>query len=286
MWQKLTPKNVVGSVWENLNDEKVKIDTAKLETLFGADPPVAAKPKAETVTKVVTVSLLDPKRANNIEIMLKALKMNHIEIRDALRNLDSEVLNVDKLRAMKTNIPTPDELALISNYDGEPADLGNAEQYFRAIKEIPLLELRINGMEYMATFDAKTNELLQSIDSLLKASVLLKSEKKISRASRAHFGARELLKRWYQQRRDLWIQTDVAGAHRRAQKLFSAWCDAHALLGRSFGGGACRLPAGFERKIWSCSRSCPREHNRCSKISKRYIVGIQTSSEPTGKRSL
>jgi len=42
--------------------------------------------------------------------MLKGLKMNYIEVRDALLKMDSSKLDADKLKAIAGALPLPDEV--------------------------------------------------------------------------------------------------------------------------------------------------------------------------------
>jgi len=129
----------------------------------------------------VAVSILDPKRVNNIEIMLRGLKLNHIEIKLALVNMDDNPdtgLSVEKLRAIQSNLPTPDELALIDGYEGDKSELGNAEKYFMAISKISLLELRVNSLEYKSGFEARSKDLIHSVEVLISALKITKSDKR------------------------------------------------------------------------------------------------------------
>eukprot|EP01124_Arcella_intermedia_P000839 TRINITY_DN10441_c0_g1_i2.p1 TRINITY_DN10441_c0_g1~~TRINITY_DN10441_c0_g1_i2.p1 ORF type:complete len:994 (+),score=273.62 TRINITY_DN10441_c0_g1_i2:141-3122(+) len=183
MWQKLPPKTVSESIWVKLDDEHCKhVNPKELEDLFGIDPEAPKKvvPKEEEQTKATSVSIIDPKRSNNVEIMLRGLKMNHIEIKTALMNMDCDTekgLNAEKLKAIQINLPTPDEIAMIEGYEGDKEELGNAEKYFLAVNKIPLLAVRVDSLEYKSSFDAKAAETLKSLKSLESAIKIVKSDK-------------------------------------------------------------------------------------------------------------
>jgi len=85
--------------------------------------------------------------------MLRGFKMSHIEIRDSIKEMKEDAFSLDLLRAILNNLPTPDELNLIETYEGNRAELGNAEKFFIAIGQVPLLAIRVSSMEYKKSFD-------------------------------------------------------------------------------------------------------------------------------------
>jgi len=126
----------------------------------------------------LTISLLDHQRSNNIEIMLRGLKMNHIEIKNALLNMDENELTVEKLKAIQSNIPTQEEIILIENFDGDKSELANAEKYFMAISRLPMLSLRVKALAYKTSFSIKSKDLEMSLGHLLKAIQIVKTDKR------------------------------------------------------------------------------------------------------------
>jgi len=67
---------------------------------------------------------------------------------------------------------------MIDGYEGDKTELGNAEKYFMAISKIPLVELRVNSLEYKSTFDANSKDILQSVNVLVAAIKILKNDKR------------------------------------------------------------------------------------------------------------
>ena len=98
------PKNrLKGTVWAEVKaaGDEFEIDADAFKALFLAKPPpmVAGKstPKlaraSSTQAAGGTTTLLDPKRANNIAIVLSRFKMPFDEIREAVLALDSTTLS-------------------------------------------------------------------------------------------------------------------------------------------------------------------------------------------------
>jgi len=119
-----------------------------------------------------------------VEIMLKGLKMSLPDIKIALANMDTKPdtgLSIEKLVAIKLNLPTPEELSMIESYEGDKEELGNAEHYFMTVSKIPQLEVRVNSLEYKSTFDQKVKDLSRSLKILLDAIRIVDSNKNFHR---------------------------------------------------------------------------------------------------------
>ena len=116
VWQKVPKNRLKGTVWQDLKDESESggasegteqptFDAAKFEALFAAKPP-PAKPAALTrqgasSSLPTSVALLDPKRSNNLSIILARLKLPFDEIRKAVIELDAEVLSHEAVGALQ-----------------------------------------------------------------------------------------------------------------------------------------------------------------------------------------
>ena len=93
---KLGDKAIKDSVWAGLG-LKDEFDTAELDSFFTSDarPAVQSSPKK----KAVGVSLLTPKRAQAVGIMLAQFKLPPAEICGSLMELDESVWTVDRIVA-------------------------------------------------------------------------------------------------------------------------------------------------------------------------------------------
>jgi dishevelled associated activator of morphogenesis len=114
-----------------------------------------------------------------VEIMLKGLKMNHVEVRDALAkfNAGDNALDPDKLKAIAGILPLPDELTMLDQYDGDKEELARAEKYFLAISKIPNLNVRVNALVFKAFFTQRAQDVSQSFTVLEKALAFIKNDK-------------------------------------------------------------------------------------------------------------
>ena len=143
MWSKIPPRQIKNTIWENANDEAVELDSQEIEELFGIEEQekkaTTANDKDGDANKPTVVRLLDPKRAQQIgiepppffifpfrrlddsilmiEIMLRGLKTNHVELRKALEAMSEAELTADKLKAIQKYLPLPEEVSFHSSYE-------------------------------------------------------------------------------------------------------------------------------------------------------------------------
>ena len=80
--------------------------------MFG-EKEKAAVQAANPNAKPKKVSLLEPKRAQNMSIMLSRFrKYTFEEIRDAVVQVDEKVMNLENVSCLKTYCPEPEEVSL------------------------------------------------------------------------------------------------------------------------------------------------------------------------------
>lgn len=189
-WTKIADAKIDNTIWDKTNDSKVKLDTLELESIFGIVEGGSAaggggKTPRESVgalgasqgvgKKPQTVQLLDPKRANNCEIMLRGLKMEPSAIRAAIMSMDEKVLTEDTLKTMKEYVPLPEEIQLLKDYTGDKKNLGRAETFFLAVMDIPKLSARLTAMAYKAGFNEKAENAKSDIHTLSTAITSVKN---------------------------------------------------------------------------------------------------------------
>jgi len=196
-WNKIADAKIDNTIWEKTNDSRIKLDTLELESLFGLAEGGAAsaagsasgspaapggKARSESVAspggkKAPAVQLLDPKRSNNCEIMLRGLKMEPAAIKAAILAMDDKVLTEDTLKTMKEYVPLPEEISVLKEYTGDKKALGRAEQYFLAVMEIPKLSARLTAMAFKAGFHDKSELAKSEIQTLSNAISAVKNSK-------------------------------------------------------------------------------------------------------------
>lgn len=105
----------------------------------------AGSASASTVTSPSSITTLDPRRANNLNILLAQFKRfpDHAAICSAVYALTSGPLNRDALEKLSQLIPKPDELRAVRGYKGEPDRLMECDRFFLAISRVPRFPTKV-----------------------------------------------------------------------------------------------------------------------------------------------
>lgn len=182
-WVKLPDPKTIDTIWGpgGANDENVKVNMTEIEELFSiAERKVEKKDEAEESVKKQAISLLDPRRAQNISIMLARFKMPYSELRQAIENLDESILTVDNLTALKQYIPQPDEISALNETEDQ-ANLSAPDKYFLEVSKVSNLGPRLECMFTKSTFSKKAETIAQSVKVIAQAVGEIKDSKKFVR---------------------------------------------------------------------------------------------------------
>lgn len=85
--------------------------------------------------------------------------------------MDVEALSRDEAAMLLALLPSPEEVELVTTYEGDPAGLGSLEKFVLAIKDVPMLKRRLEAVAFRHRFDeleAETAEQLGRIDAALE----------------------------------------------------------------------------------------------------------------------
>lgn len=174
-WATVPAADIGQSVWKEVSDDDVNLDIKELEEKFSApsltkktaavgDNPQAALAAAMMAksNKPSVVELIDSKRSYQVNIALARFKMTHAAVRDALLAMDSSALDEEKLLSLSKIAPLPEEIEAVRDFDGE-GELGQTEQFFRAISEVPRVGARIDLFLFKLRFDAMIDEITNQL---------------------------------------------------------------------------------------------------------------------------
>lgn len=176
LWTLVNPLNIKGTIWETIDESTVSYEIPSLETEFTSVRPDKPATKSAIPAKV---SLLAPNRAQNINIVLSKLKMSPATIVDALLAVNEEVLNLNMVNCLLDAIPTPDEVSLISNYNGEYDMLENPEKYILEIKDIKNMKVRLQALQFYFTHKELFDDLQLKIKKLIDLFENISKEQRI-----------------------------------------------------------------------------------------------------------
>ncbi|CAI9725766.1 Hypothetical predicted protein [Octopus vulgaris] len=173
-WNKVIPTNISDtSVWNDvlrLNDP-VNMKYQYLQELFAQKEGSQAQQKEKSpIRSSVTseITLIDPKKSMNLNIFLKQFRRSNKEIVDLIRKADSRTFGVEKLKGLIKLLPQPDEIDLISNFDGNVDKLGNAEKFFQLLIQLPDFRCRLEAMLLVGDFSSQLALIRPNIQLLLQ----------------------------------------------------------------------------------------------------------------------
>ncbi|KAF8092674.1 hypothetical protein N665_0406s0019 [Sinapis alba] len=172
-WDKVRASSDRAMVWDHLRSSSFQLDEEMIETLFVAKSLDSKPNQSQTTPRCVLPSpnqenrVLDPKKAQNIAILLRALNVTIEEVCEALLEGNAETLGTELLESLLKMAPTKDEERKLKEYkDDSPVKLGHAERFLKAMLDIPFAFKRVDAMLYVANFESEVEYLKESFETL------------------------------------------------------------------------------------------------------------------------
>ncbi|WOL00397.1 formin-like protein 1 [Canna indica] len=180
-WDKVRASSDRAMAWDQLKSGSFQLNEEMIESLFGSNTSITSKDKfgGHTDPSLNKDSrILDPKKSQNIAILLKALNVTKEEVCKALLEGQADSLKNDTLEALTKMVPSKEEEHKLKEYkDDVPFKLGPAESFLKAMLDVPFAFKRINAMLYIANFDSEVNHLRNLFMTLEAACEELRNSK-------------------------------------------------------------------------------------------------------------
>ncbi|KAF3567247.1 hypothetical protein DY000_02019510 [Brassica cretica] len=161
------------SLFKKAHEENVK--QAELEKKEAAEDKKLKKGKGLSLTRKV----IDPDRADNLEIMLWRVKMPLPDMMAAVQAMDDTVLDIDQIEKLISFCPTKEEMELLNNYTGDKERLGKCEQYFLELMKVPRVESKLRVFSFKIQFQTQVTELRKSLNVVKSACEEIPSSQKL-----------------------------------------------------------------------------------------------------------
>ncbi|KAG8099738.1 hypothetical protein GUJ93_ZPchr0013g36954 [Zizania palustris] len=178
-WDKVTANAHQSMVWDHLTSGSFQFNEDMIESLFGYNSTdnKGSDNKKDLSSKDATqlVRILDPKKAQNLAISLKALGVSPQEVCSAVK--EGNELPSDLIHTLIRWTPSNDEELRLRLYTGELSQLGPAEQFLRAIIDIPYIFQRLDALLFMANLPEEASNVKQSFSTLEVACQELKNSR-------------------------------------------------------------------------------------------------------------
>ncbi|EHA8592587.1 putative formin-like protein 1 [Cocos nucifera] len=170
-WDKVRASSDRAMVWDQLKSSSFQVNEEMIETLFVCNATNTA-PKETNKRQVLPTPneenrVLDPKKSQNIAILLRALNVTKEEVCEALLEGNTDSLGTELLETLLKMAPSKEEELKLKQYkDDSPIKLGPAEKFLKAVLDIPFAFKRVDAMLYIANFDSEVNYLKKSFETL------------------------------------------------------------------------------------------------------------------------
>ncbi|KAL5062384.1 hypothetical protein RYX36_024121 [Vicia faba] len=170
-WDKVRASSDREMVWDHLRSSSFKLNEEMIETLFVVNTP-NPKPKDATPRSVLAPQyhedrVLDPKKSQNIAILLRAVNVTVEEVCEALLEGVTDTLNTELLESLLKMAPSKEEERKLKEYkEDTPNKLGPAEKFLKAVLDVPFAFKRVEAMLYIANFESEVEYLRKSFQTL------------------------------------------------------------------------------------------------------------------------
>ncbi|CAI9108492.1 OLC1v1008090C1 [Oldenlandia corymbosa var. corymbosa] len=181
-WDKVRASSDRAMVWDQLKSSSFQLNEEMIETLFTANSS-NPNPKDNVRRPLVATQnqenqVLDPKKSQNIAILLRALNVTVEEVCDALSEGNADMLGTELLECLLKMAPTKEEERKLMEFKDEtPFKLGPAEKFLKAVLCIPDAFRRVDAMLYIVNFDSEVEYLNRSFEALEEACKELRSSR-------------------------------------------------------------------------------------------------------------
>ncbi|KAK4386208.1 Formin-like protein 3 [Sesamum angolense] len=179
-WDKVLANPDQTMVWHEIKAGSFQFNEEMMETLFGYVP--ADKNKNEQRKHSPSfdpgpqlIKIIDPRKSQNLAILLRALNVTTEEVCEALN--EGNELPPELVQTLLKMAPTTDEELKLRLYTGDLALLGPAERFLKVLVEIPFAFKRLEALLFVSTFQEDFSSLKEALATLEVASTELKNSR-------------------------------------------------------------------------------------------------------------
>ncbi|NXJ60890.1 GRD2I protein, partial [Rostratula benghalensis] len=184
-WEQV--ENSEGTIWGQLGEDSDydklsdMVKYLDLELHFGTQKPTKPTLLPENFKKKDVVEILSHKKAYNTSILIAHLKLSHIELRQILMTMETDRLEPSHIKQLLLYAPDGEEVQRFQSYKENPGKLSEPDQFVLQMLSVPEYKIRLRSLHFKTTLQEKTEEIKASYECICKASLELKSSKKLAK---------------------------------------------------------------------------------------------------------
>ncbi|KAJ0232759.1 Formin [Hirschfeldia incana] len=166
-------------VWHEISAGSFQFNEEAMESLFGYNDVNKNKNgqtgESSRDSPVQYIQIIDPRKAQNLSILLRALNVTIEEVVDAIK--EGNELPVELLQTLLKMAPTSEEELKLRLYSGDLHLLGPAERFLKILVDIPFAFKRMESLIFMISLQEEVSGIKESLATLEVACKKLKNSR-------------------------------------------------------------------------------------------------------------
>ena len=182
-WDVIPPRELKGTLWDKLDDTKIKLNLDKFEEKFSqVKKEVKKEPAKSSAPKTEKKSFIDADRTRMINIVLNKIRLDSLEISDAIEQYDLNVLTQDICDLLLPIMPTEAEIKEVATFNGDVLqELAVCDQFVLIISGIIGYKERVKSILFKYNYEGDYEIIIKEINRVFEIFKFLKEDKNLQR---------------------------------------------------------------------------------------------------------
>ena len=182
-WDVIPPRELKGTLWDKLDDTKIKLNLDKFEEKFSqVKKEVKKEAPKTTAPKAEKKSFIDADRTRMINIVLNKIRLDSLEISDAIEQYDLAVLTQDICDLLLPIMPTEAEIKEVATFNGDVLqELAVCDQFVLIISGIIGYKERVKSILFKYNYEGDYEIIIKEINRVNKIFKFLKEDENLKR---------------------------------------------------------------------------------------------------------
>ena len=183
-WEVIPAKDIKDTIWDELDDTKIKINLDKFEEKFSQVKKELKKPVVEkkVSAKKEKKTFLEPDRTRMMSIVLNKIRIDTLELSDAIEKYDLKILTPDVCSLLLPILPNEAEVKEVSAFQGDiMEELAVCDQFVLIISGIAAYKERIKTIIFQYNYLSDYMVIKEEIDRIFSVYKFMKEDKKLKR---------------------------------------------------------------------------------------------------------
>ena len=183
-WEVIPAKDIKDTLWDELDDTKIKINLDKFEEKFSQvkKEPKKVEVEKKNPAKKEKKTFLEPDRTRMMSIVLNKIRIDTLELSDAIEQYDLNILSQEVCGLLLPILPNESEVKEVSAFQGDiMEELAVCDQFVLIISGIAAFKERIKAIIFKYNYLSDYLIIMEEIKRVLKTFKFMKENKDLQR---------------------------------------------------------------------------------------------------------